>query len=906
VLLAREGFSSQSTVNESVVVSLHRSPPTAAKVILPVWGDKYVRQFLETSLPTLLAPGNLPMLASALDCEFIILTSEDDKDQISEHASFSRLSGVCRTELRLIDHLITGSNHSTTITLAYTECVRSVGDAMIDTCFFFLVSDYVVANGSLNNAFERMRHGASAVVVGNLQVDEEEASPWLRHKLRLPDQSLVLPPRELMRWALKHLHPATLANIVNIPLSHNSHTNRLFWRVDGDTVLGRFYLMHMLCVRPELTDFEIGASCDYSFIPEMCPSGNVEAITNSDEYLVIEMQPRGHESNFLRPGPLSPKALAWSLTEWTTATHRANAHTSVIFHADDIPATVGAIMVEADAFIENVEHAIRRKPQPHRGHPYWRGAMVEFQDARGDKLNREEQRFALDSTMASDGLIGSILWRAKAAMMGTPPRVFPWHPAWLDYRLVLQEIEPFLKDPDKQILMLSNAPTAFSVAFADGGKQVRRLRCGPLLRRTPEKYRTLADRFDICLLELAESELDEGGELVDRIAPLMKAGGTVVIVVANHRPVSKARGFGSAMRYHATSFVRSGASPTSIQYVPANPVRWGAFRGLSGLRGIASRWPFIGLPVLAVCAGFLIVLSGLGNLVRLWRTRQTPPRGICSSVLMRLRVDRHKSKTDQSFPDGSAERPASTLDPSETSNRGVEAGEVIAPSAAADAATREPQYSRCVELKEERGLTSLGLMTNQVWHDDPRRLVILLSRYKFVAKMLSGRRNVGEVGCGDAFGTRIVQQEVDKVTAYDFDPVFIEDIRSRLDDRWPLKAVVHDIVADPLPEKHDGLYSLDVLEHIENVDERKYIANLRESLASEGILIIGTPSIESQLHASPLSKAGHVNCKSGKELKALLEEYFTSVFIFSMNDEVVHTGFYPMAHYLFAMCTGPR
>jgi hypothetical protein len=25
-----------------------------------------------------------------------------------------------------------------------------------------------------------------------------------------------------------------------------------------------------------------------------------------------------------------------------------------------------------------------------------------------------------------------------------------------------------------------------------------------------------------------------------------------------------------------------------------------------------------------------------------------------------------------------------------------------------------------------------------------------------------------------------------------------------------------------------------------------------------------------------------------------------------MNDEVVHTGFAPMAHYLFAVCTGRR
>jgi hypothetical protein len=68
-----------------------------------------------------------------------------------------------------------------------------------------------------------------------------------------------------------------------------------------------------------------------------------------------------------------------------------------------------------------------------------------------------------------------------------------------------------------------------------------------------------------------------------------------------------------------------------------------------------------------------------------------------------------------------------------------------------------------------------------------------------------------------------------------------------------------------------------------------------------GIAIFGMPSLESQSYASPQSKAGHVNCKSGDALRAVLERYFHTVFVFSMNDEVVHTGFYPMAHYLLAV-----
>jgi 2-polyprenyl-3-methyl-5-hydroxy-6-metoxy-1,4-benzoquinol methylase len=114
------------------------------------------------------------------------------------------------------------------------------------------------------------------------------------------------------------------------------------------------------------------------------------------------------------------------------------------------------------------------------------------------------------------------------------------------------------------------------------------------------------------------------------------------------------------------------------------------------------------------------------------------------------------------------------------------------------------------------------------------------------------------------------------------------------------------MLAGPVPGEFDAAYALDVLEHIVPHDEHQFIANMLRPLTPEGVAIFGMPSLESQPHASPQSKAGHVNCKSGEELKATLEQHFHSVFIFSMNDEVVHTGFYPMAHYLLALCCHRR
>lgn len=219
--------------------------------------------------------------------------------------------------------------------------------------------------------------------------------------------------------------------------------------------------------------------------------------------------------------------------------------------------------------------------------------------------------------------------------------------------------------------------------------------------------------------------------------------------------------------------------------------------------------------------------------------------------------------------------------------------------------TKEPQYEALLDLKARRGIARLGLMNNQVWHDDPRRLVFTLARYKFVSKLLSGKQSVLEVGCGDAFAARIVKQEVKSLTVIDFDPIFIADIEERAEPQWPIKAAVHNMLRGPYPGKFDGIYTLDVLEHIQPKDEGRFMKNVLASLDPAGAVIVGMPSLESQAHASPQSKEGHVNCKSGKELKRFLERYFSNVFLFSMNDEVVHTGFYQMAHYLLAVCASP-
>jgi cyclopropane fatty-acyl-phospholipid synthase-like methyltransferase len=103
----------------------------------------------------------------------------------------------------------------------------------------------------------------------------------------------------------------------------------------------------------------------------------------------------------------------------------------------------------------------------------------------------------------------------------------------------------------------------------------------------------------------------------------------------------------------------------------------------------------------------------------------------------------------------------------------------------------------------------------------------------------------------------------------------------------------------------DGIFSLDILEHIEKSDEDKFMRNTLDSLSKNGVCIGGMQSLESQVYASEISKK-QVNCKSGNEFKSFMKKYFDRVMMFLMNDEFIHTGYMPMSQNLLAVCMYPK
>lgn len=186
------------------------------------------------------------------------------------------------------------------------------------------------------------------------------------------------------------------------------------------------------------------------------------------------------------------------------------------------------------------------------------------------------------------------------------------------------------------------------------------------------------------------------------------------------------------------------------------------------------------------------------------------------------------------------------------------------------------------------------------FRNDPKRLGFVLSRYKFAAKMSCKNSRVLELGCSDGIGATILAEQAVSYTGVDLDEAAIRTAQENL--KFEKFNLFHDDFMGKKYGEFDAIVSLDVIEHIHKEFEDLFFRTVMDNLSPDGIVVIGTPNITADPYASPPSKLGHVNLYSQARLVGEMKKYFHQVFPFGMNDEIAHTGFAGMSHYL--ACVG--
>lgn len=268
----------------------------------PVWGVDYVDTFLEYSLGSLLAPGNIPAAASSFAITIHIITSKYDVAAIHNHRHYKHALEYCQFEFSTIESLKTISNYAPSASdggkYHYLSSLQNISiqlSAAYDI-LIFNYADFVWAECSMANLVRMLDNDHQAVLGFCLPVDHSKArsrlSPLL--KTEAPNPHLPVSARHSANLAIDCLEREARLRVWGNP-EFTRLPSYLIWEVPNQGAIVRAYHQTTLAIRPQPNNDEymngiVEGTLDQHFSTMISGTGlSIIHAANSDDVMVFSL-----------------------------------------------------------------------------------------------------------------------------------------------------------------------------------------------------------------------------------------------------------------------------------------------------------------------------------------------------------------------------------------------------------------------------------------------------------------------------------------------------------------------------------------------------------------------------------------------------------------------------------------
>jgi hypothetical protein len=365
--------------------------PRPVRLVTYAWGRHYLDDLLNLALPAVLAPGNLPALASAFPCEFLLLTEESLFRAARSAPAFRKLQSICEVKLVPIDDLVaTTVAYGHTLTWALFRSFEDLGERATETNLLFFNADWIPADGSYQSLIEPLRRGERLIVAPSYCVSHERVAPLLRESIDPERQVLSLPPREMASIAIRFRHNTVRGKTINQNLFHMSVMDQFYSMVDDRTILCRQMPIAIVCMRPERYESAPCTFWDYGTVSELCPNVVPRVLGDTDDFLMIELRTESTYSEGLGFGRPSFDEIVARLGSFTTQDHRDYGKHTLVLHSGDLPSDFALKKREFDDYVDGILRGLPA-PIPYRNHPYWATLQPFFDTMRSQFLHSRSQ-----------------------------------------------------------------------------------------------------------------------------------------------------------------------------------------------------------------------------------------------------------------------------------------------------------------------------------------------------------------------------------------------------------------------------------------------------------------------------------------------------------------------------------
>lgn len=504
------------------------------RVITTAWGDSYIAELLDVTLPALLAPGNLPALARAFDVEFVLVTETREFEAVRAHPAFVALQRVCPARLVMCDDLVVSRKmYGHSLTHCLHRGFEDLGDAMCDWNLLFLNSDFVLADGSYAVLAERLKAGERLVFAPSYCAASERVMPDLRRRFDRERQVLSVPKRDMAGLILRDRHDTIRAKTFNARAFHMDISDQFYCYVDEHTLLGRQMPIALVAMRPEKPYIEPVSFWDYATLTMAAPTLTRCVLGDSDEFLMLELRKGDTFASLMRAGEPPLEDVARVLGYMTPDQYEMGRY-DLTLHARDLPEGTEAARADLAGYVGAI-YAKLPPARSHIDHQYWIHSIGEFRRLRDQwRARNAPGAGAAHVEKSEDGESGDrFLVKLWGRVFGRLPRVGRNHPYWPLFRDATAAIDAVLPRARRVLSIGSDGAVLGRIFEAPCAAEI--------LRGTPQAVRSRglpdgASDIDLCVLDLDWETADGlARDLHALLRPAMRDGGRIVLRVTGRQ-----------------------------------------------------------------------------------------------------------------------------------------------------------------------------------------------------------------------------------------------------------------------------------------------------------------------------------------------------------------------------------
>jgi hypothetical protein len=276
--------------------------------MVPFWGQRYRDYFMDRCLPSLLAPGNLPLLRAADGHRVLIATTPADWEAISHLRLMDKLRSYATPTLVDIPSPLSETAPGGADAIRHMNlCLRN----LTETAYSYraygcsLLPDVIVSDGMVASLIGRAQAGYHLVLCTALRQTEETVLAEMRERGLMPrcssfsasGEPLAIPPRVLADLAVRHLH-SDVAIFEEDSRAQPFLPPYRFWRVPSRGGL----ILHGFFAAPILMDYGIVDAHDVTcfsaggfeqgYLQNNFYKGKIHVVQDSDELGMLSLTPR--------------------------------------------------------------------------------------------------------------------------------------------------------------------------------------------------------------------------------------------------------------------------------------------------------------------------------------------------------------------------------------------------------------------------------------------------------------------------------------------------------------------------------------------------------------------------------------------------------------------------------------